>query len=74
MTDNGSVSRPIKAAGILSSMDVWWVGGYSGDGGQAFHLKADSGSVDGFMRSCVLLDVKSGTLGGRLAHALALEC
>ena len=26
------------------------------------------------MRSCVLLDVKSGTIGGRLAHALALEC
>ena len=26
MTDNGSVSRPIKAVGILSSMDVWWVG------------------------------------------------
>src|SRR5271167_3296544 len=26
------------------------------------------------MGSCVLLDVKSGTLGGHLAHALALEC
>src|SRR5947207_991865 len=26
MTDNGSVSGPIKAAGILSTMDVWWVG------------------------------------------------
>ena len=26
------------------------------------------------MRSCVLLDVKSGTLGGGLAQAFALEC
>ena len=26
------------------------------------------------MGSCVLLDVKSGTLGGRFSHALALEC
>src|SRR5450759_1131435 len=26
------------------------------------------------MGSCVLLDVKSGTLGGHFAHALALEC
>ena len=30
--------------------------------------------VDGFMGSCVLLDVKSGTLGGQFAHALALKC
>ena len=26
------------------------------------------------MGSCVLLDVKSGTLGGHFSHALALEC
>ena len=26
MTDNGSVSGPIKAVGFLSSMEVWWVG------------------------------------------------
>ena len=26
------------------------------------------------MGSCVLLDVKSGTLGGRFSHAFALEC
>src|SRR5437879_6070802 len=30
-----------------------------------------SGSRRRYMGSCVLLDVKSGTVGGRLAHALA---
>ena len=41
--------------------------GDSGEGGQRLPSTASWGS-------CGLLDVKSGTLGGHLAHALALEC
>ena len=36
-------------------------------------MKADSAPVDGFMGSRVLLQVKSGMLGGSLSQALALE-